>query len=184
MKRRYETMFILDPGQEEEKLKAQVKKVEEMILAAPEGEVISIDVWGKKRLAYEIKGKQFGYYVVVEFRADSSFITDLNTYFRYDPQVIRALVIAIPQKVIKLKKRQEELKEREAERRAEAKVSGESKVVDMLEEAAAPEAAKAAALEAAEAAAKEAAEAAAKESKGTAEVKEEAKPAEVEESGE
>ena len=62
---KYETIFVLDVNMGDEQLEAMSNKFQELIAA--NGEVESVDVWGKRRLAYPIDYKTEGYYVLVNF---------------------------------------------------------------------------------------------------------------------
>lgn len=133
MTRRYEMMVIIDSGQSDEEIEAQIAKLEEAITSSPGGEIINTDKWGKKRLAYEINSKQFGYYVVMEFMADTSLISDMDRNLRYDTSIVRHMILHISPKVVKLKAQEEELKVHlEDRRRRLAEESDEQPVVDLI----------------------------------------------------
>ena len=70
MVRSYEMMVIINPTVEDHSV--EVKAVEELI-AKLGGEVTKTDVWGKRRLAYEIQDFSEGYYVYVTFQAKPDF---------------------------------------------------------------------------------------------------------------
>jgi small subunit ribosomal protein S6 len=131
--RRYEMMVILDSSQSEDELDKQIKTIEEKITGSEGGEIINTDRWGKKRLAYEVKGRQFGYYVVFEFHAESGFIAELERHCRLDNNNVRHMVLEISPKVLKLKEREKELKANlEARRKAMAEQAEEAPVVDLI----------------------------------------------------
>ncbi|MFH0883161.1 MAG: 30S ribosomal protein S6 [bacterium] len=133
MTRRYEMMVIIDSSQSDEEIEAQIAKLEEAITSSPGGEIINTDKWGKKRLAYEIKGKQFGYYVVIEFMIDPNLISDMNRNLRYDTNILRHLILHISPKVIRLKEQEQELKVHlEDRRRRLADEAEEQPVVDLI----------------------------------------------------
>ena len=102
MTRRYEMMVILESSQSDEDLEKLVSKISDMVTSTEGGEMVNVDKWGKKRLAYEIKGKQFGYYVVYEFNAKPELITDFERNLRFDNNVVRHLILQIPPKVMKV----------------------------------------------------------------------------------
>ena len=60
---KYETIFVLDVNMGDEQLEAMSNKFQELIAANVEVE--SVDVWGKRRLAYPIDYKTEGYYVLI-----------------------------------------------------------------------------------------------------------------------
>ena len=66
----YELMYIIDPTLEQDKKDAAVEAVKE-IVTNNGGEVSDVNVWGMKKLAYPIEKKEEGYYVVMEFKANT-----------------------------------------------------------------------------------------------------------------
>jgi small subunit ribosomal protein S6 len=133
MLRRYELMIILDSSQSDDDISKQIEKIKEMITSAEGGEILVEDIWGKKRLAYEIKGKQFGYYVVLEFMAPTSVPKVIDHYARIEPTVVRHMIIHIEPKILKMKEREQELKTSlDLRRKKMAEQNDDSDVVDML----------------------------------------------------
>ena len=55
--------------------------------------VESVDVWGKRRLAYPIDYKTEGYYVLVNFASEAEFITELERIYNITDGVLRTIVI-------------------------------------------------------------------------------------------
>ena len=66
--RDYEVLFVLDPTLDDEKKNGVVETVKGIINA--DGEAGEADVWGNRKLAYEIEKKKEGYYVVIPFKAN------------------------------------------------------------------------------------------------------------------
>ena len=64
--RHYELMVIYASRLDEEGLQAQIERTKELI-ASVGGEVDKVDVWGKRRFAYEINDNTDGFYVVIGF---------------------------------------------------------------------------------------------------------------------
>lgn len=90
--RSYELMVIIDPAVEDHSV--EVKAVEEVI-AKVGGEVTKTDVWGKRRLAYEINKQTEGIYVVIEFKGDPAQLTEMNRVLSLRPLVLRHLNVAV-----------------------------------------------------------------------------------------
>lgn len=86
----YEVMFIIDPTLEDEKKEATIEAVKEVI--ASEGEVVNVDVWGMRKLAYPIQKKTEGYYVVIEFKAQPTLPKELDRRLRISDNVMRHLI--------------------------------------------------------------------------------------------
>ena len=87
----YETIFIIDATATEEQVKATADKFTALI--AENGEVESVDEWGKRRLAYEINDKTEGFYYLVNFKADGSFIKELDRQYRITDTILRTIII-------------------------------------------------------------------------------------------
>ena len=86
----YEVLFIIDPALEDEKKEATIEAVKEIIAA--DGEVGNVDVWGMRKLAYPIKKKSEGYYVVIEFKAQPTLPKELDRRLKISDNVMRHLI--------------------------------------------------------------------------------------------
>ena len=86
----YETVFILTPDLSDVQMKEAVDKFADMITTEG-GEIVNREEWGMRKLAYPIQKKSTGYYVLLEFKADPSFINTLEVNYRRDDRVIRFL---------------------------------------------------------------------------------------------
>ena len=89
----YETLFIVDVTAGEEATAATVNKFTTLI--SDNGEIIDIANWGKKRLAYLINDMSEGAYTVVTYKADPSFISELERLMNIDESVMRSLTIKL-----------------------------------------------------------------------------------------
>ena len=89
----YETLFIADVSNGEDAAKATAEKFTSLI--ASNGEIVEVDTWGKRRLAYLINDMSEGYYTVVTFKAVPSFIAELERQFNIDVTVMRSMTIRL-----------------------------------------------------------------------------------------
>lgn len=89
----YETLFIADVSNGEEAAKATAEKFTSLI--ASNGEIVEVDTWGKRRLAYLINDMSEGFYTVVTFKAVPSFIAELERQFNIDESVMRSMTIRL-----------------------------------------------------------------------------------------
>ena len=96
--RPYEVMIILDADLDEETIRANVECWLQS-LEARGAERGYVDFWGKRRLAYEIKRKMEGYYVVVQARSEPQAMHELHRVLSLADEVIRHKVLRIPEKV-------------------------------------------------------------------------------------
>lgn len=89
--RKYETIFVLKPNLEEEKRNALIEKFTGIINS--DGEVVKVDEWGNRRLAYEIQKLREGYYVLVDFKANTTLPAELERNYKIADDVIRYIVV-------------------------------------------------------------------------------------------
>lgn len=89
----YESMFVVSLANGEEAAKATVNKFTGLIAA--NAQVVKIDEWGKRRLAYPIEDMNEGYYTVVTFKNDGDFPAELQRLMNIDETVIRSMTIKL-----------------------------------------------------------------------------------------
>ena len=95
----YETMFIVDLDAGEAGVKATVSKFTDMISA--NAELVEVNEWGKRRLAYPINDKPEGYYVVATFKSESGFPSELDRNYNIDERVMRSLIVKLEFEAVK-----------------------------------------------------------------------------------
>ena len=97
--RHYETVFILTPVLSDIQMKDTVDKF--INLLKEEGaEIINVENWGLKKLAYPIEKKTTGFYVMVEFHAEPTVIKKFELEFRRDEKVMRFLTTVLDKHAI------------------------------------------------------------------------------------
>ena len=89
----YETMFILSLANGEEAAQATVAKFTNLIAA--NAEVVQIDDWGKRRMAYPIQDMTEGYYTVATYKCAAEFPAELERLMNIDESVIRSMNIKL-----------------------------------------------------------------------------------------
>ena len=87
----YETMYIIDSTGSEETTAALVNKFKTLI--EENGTIESFNEWGKRKLAYPINDMTEGYYVLVNYTADPSFVAELERIFNITEGVMRSMTI-------------------------------------------------------------------------------------------
>ena len=90
--RTYEIVLIV-PAEADDKVIAGVIDRIAQTLAPSGGEVVKVDRWGKRRLAYQIAKQSEGFYLVVECRADPAAIKELDRVVALADDVIRFKVV-------------------------------------------------------------------------------------------
>ncbi|BAF61073.1 MAG: 30S ribosomal protein S6 [Pelotomaculum sp.] len=90
--RKYEVIFILRPDLEEEKNAEVIEKFKNLI-ESHGGEIIKIDKWGKRRLAYEVKDFREGFYIVIQINAEPKLAAELDRVFKITDEVLRHMIV-------------------------------------------------------------------------------------------
>ena len=90
--RNYELAFIISPNVDDEGATNVIEKVSEFVKAI-DGEVASVDVWGRRQLAYPINNHREGTYVRLETKMSPSSIGQLERNLKLSEEVIRYLLI-------------------------------------------------------------------------------------------
>ena len=89
---KYETTFILEPGLDEARVNDEVERVSQWIrdLGA---ELIEVQRWGKRRLAYEIHRKRDGIYALFLYQGPGSVVKEIERRLRLNEHVMRVLTV-------------------------------------------------------------------------------------------
>ena len=88
----YELIYILQADLDEATLNGLTETVENLIKTA-NGEILKVDRWGKRRLAYPIRKLTEGYYVFVSFKLDPAEVANLRRTLGYNEQILRSIVV-------------------------------------------------------------------------------------------
>jgi small subunit ribosomal protein S6 len=105
----YETIFILDSLVPSKEIDAIIDRAKS-IITADEGTVRKVDKWGKKRMAYEIQKKQYGFYVSIEFESNGGNISQkLTSDYNYNDKVLRYLTYSYDKRKLKMLAKNAEL---------------------------------------------------------------------------
>src|SRR5690554_5618762 len=91
MARKYEAVFILNPAIGDEAITATTDKLKALIES--EASIDQMDVWGRRRLAYEIEDQNEGYYVLVNFSSEAEFPKELERVLKITDGVMRYMVV-------------------------------------------------------------------------------------------
>jgi len=88
----YELAVIFDASLEEEKIEQEIEK-QTTLLEKENCEIVKIDKWGVKKLAYPIKKQENGFYVFIYFNGTSKVIPEINHVNRINDLVLRHMVV-------------------------------------------------------------------------------------------
>mgnify|MGYP001151102876 FL=1 len=123
MTHQYELMVILDPELDERTVAPSLDKFLKVI-TNDGGSIDNVDIWGRRRLAYEIQKKNEGIYAVVNFTATSAATQELDRQLKLSEAVMRTKVLRAEEGFAQVeaeKKRAEEKAARRAAAPAKAK---------------------------------------------------------------
>ena len=115
---KYELMVILDPGIDERTVAPSLDKFLNVIRNG-KGTVDSVDIWGRRKLAYEINKKSEGIYAVVNMTAAPADVLELDRQLKISEAVMRTKVLRAEEVIFMLKA---------ASERAEAKAKHKAAV--------------------------------------------------------
>ena len=90
--RQYEMMIILDPALEERTVQPSLEQFLKVVTSAG-GTVDKVDVWGRRRLAYEIDHKSEGIYTVLELNAEPDTVKELDRQLNLNEAVLRTKIL-------------------------------------------------------------------------------------------
>ena len=90
--RDYEAVYIIDPLLDEEQAQTIISKYSQ-IVADNGGEVVAIDKWDKRRLAYEVKGRTEGIYIVMNYKGEPSTSAELDRVMKLSEDCLRHIVV-------------------------------------------------------------------------------------------
>lgn len=98
--RTYQTIVVIDSLIKAEEIDAIIEKISRNINNNG-GKIVAVNRWEKKRLAYEIKKRQYGFYVEIVFEAPSNLVKILERDYRLDEHILRYLTIHLDKRALK-----------------------------------------------------------------------------------
>jgi small subunit ribosomal protein S6 len=92
--RRYETFVIIDPDISQEQRDLLLERVKELITQM-NGFLVFEDVWGERRLAYEIRKRERGYYVRLDYCGEAKLVNEIERFFRIDDRALKYMTVLL-----------------------------------------------------------------------------------------
>jgi small subunit ribosomal protein S6 len=89
--RHYELMIILDPNLEEKTVQPSLDQFLKVVTGGG-GKVEKVDIWGKRRLAYQIEKKSEGFFAVVDLTAEPGSVLQLDRQLNLNESILRTTV--------------------------------------------------------------------------------------------
>jgi small subunit ribosomal protein S6 len=93
----YENIIILNASLPDENLEAAAKKIKDLITGF-DGEILKVDTWGKRKLAYEIKKQKKGFYILLIFKSPPAAIKKLEDYYKVFDPVMKYMILRLEKK--------------------------------------------------------------------------------------
>lgn len=90
--RSYEVMILIDPSVDERQVDSLMERYLKVV-TDEKGTVDNVDVWGKRRLAYEIAKKSEAIYVVLSVTCNPSTVQEVDRLFAIDEKILRTKVM-------------------------------------------------------------------------------------------
>ena len=97
--RDYEVLYIVRADLDDDKVQDAVKRVNTLIERSG-GTIERTNLWGKRKLAYEVKHQKEGAYVLQDFQLDPTRVPELEAGLKITEEVLRHLVVRKPEKVV------------------------------------------------------------------------------------
>jgi len=136
--RRYETFVIIDPDVSQEQRDLLRDRVKELITQMG-GMLVFEDDWGDRKLAYEIRKKQRGYYVRFDYCGGAELVNEIERFFRIDDRSLKYMTVLLDQDADLEKIKEEQAaaeSKRKLEREAAEKQAQEDAAASSAQEAA------------------------------------------------
>jgi len=114
----YENIIILDAALSDEEADAAITKIKDLI-SGHGGEVLKVDIWGRKKLAYEIKKQKKGLYVLLFYKTPPATVKKIEEFYKVFDAVLKYIIIKLSGKQVHDLEKFEAVSER-----AEQKIEG------------------------------------------------------------
>lgn len=95
--RKYETFFIIDPDLPDEVNTVIDEKIKAVVVSNG-GSVLSYVPWGKKKLAYTVKKRTRGHYVLMEYAGGPQLVAELERNMRLDERVLKFITVLLDER--------------------------------------------------------------------------------------
>lgn len=94
----YESISILKPSLNDDEVQKITSKLESIVKKS--GELLGVENWGKKKLAYEVQKEKRGIYLLIRFRGDGKNIPELERNYRFDDNIIKFLTVKLGKRAV------------------------------------------------------------------------------------
>ena len=115
----YENVVILNAAISDEEAETAISKIKDVITGQG-GEVLKVDVWGRRKLAYEIKKQKKGFYVLLVYKTPSATVRKLEEFYKVYDAVLKYMVLKLGTKQVQAFEKAGAVPETAAEQKGEA----------------------------------------------------------------
>ncbi len=91
--RDYEVVYIYQPALTEDAVSERLEKLHALATKSKGSEMLALDHWGVRQLAYEVEGQNQGYYAVAQFTASPSDLSEFERVLKLDEELLRYLIV-------------------------------------------------------------------------------------------
>jgi len=95
----YESAILINAALDDEAIKNLIGRVKETITTNG-GEILEVENWGRKRLAYQVKKSKIGYYAFFRFNSLPDLVPKLERYYQLDETILRYLTITLSKEAL------------------------------------------------------------------------------------
>jgi len=92
--REYEAVVVLDPLVGEEMIEGSVEELKKVVPSLG-GELLGVDRWGRRKLAYPIKKRVEGEYFLIRFKGDGRIVSELDRICKIREPILRHLITRV-----------------------------------------------------------------------------------------
>lgn len=92
--RAYESLIVFEPSGSKEDIEQEISKITKLV-EGEKGKILEVNRWGEKKLAYMVKKKKSGYFVVFQFSLSPDKIKKFKDYFKFNNLVLRHNLLRI-----------------------------------------------------------------------------------------
>lgn len=90
--RKYEVLFLVNPEIPDEEIQSLINKIKS-IIEGQRGEIVKIEDWGKKRLAYKVQKHTKGHYILMHFNGNSGITAEIERFLRISEPVMKFIIV-------------------------------------------------------------------------------------------
>jgi small subunit ribosomal protein S6 len=115
----YENIIIMNAAISDEEAEAAVTKIKDLVTGQG-GEVLKVEAWGRRKLAYEIKKQKKGLYVLLIYKTPAATVKKLEDFYKVSDSVLKYMVVKLEKKQVQDLEKSEPVAEAPAEQKVEA----------------------------------------------------------------